>query len=1072
MAPAPVVVHAYGPIALERELVARLAADRERVRADPRLLAAPLVVVTPSDALREHVAGLAARAVGALVGVRFVTLARVAHEAVARAGVRHAHGADAAAIVVERAARAAFADRDERYGEAAVASVTDVLDAGLDVEHAEALRDALTDTAERAPLSGSARATASAIVRAALAARARLDELGIARTSDVYARAARALRDGTAPGCRALWIHGFNDATGVQADLLAAFAASVATTVLWDDAGSAPRYGSALRARFGIAASADRPSPTCDVDAYRARGADAEAREALRRVRRTLDRGVAPERVAIVARRIAPYAASLRTHAARLAIPISAEDARGPLALRGRRTRARLDLLADPRETSVERWLAAHETRARDELALLVGLRAMGASRLGALADLDVGAALGGRAALRLPRRVARASDDDAERDESEHDDDFESEPRDGTRDDARVLARAAVDDAVGRARACVAHASDPTAQVAPADHAARVERVLALLGARDGDVLARASRELAHELGDFDLDAHEFHAALARRVERDLGEPLGGNGGGVQVVDAASARRAAHDHVFVLGLNAGVFPAAAREDPLLSDEARVRIADVLPDLASKRARAEEESAIFAQILASAPAVTLSWLVADADDEVLAPSPLLDVGGVTAPERVRVVGGPIESDDGVPQPLVEHAELAARDGSSAEAEAVLALAVSDARTRHELLAPIAHDVATARSAAVAEFDRPPGRPEPLGPFFGAVGRARLGARTKREIAVTTLENVARCPWQAYLQRVLQLRPPLDPSTSAPRLDARATGSVAHALLADTAPVRDVALESVEEKVGAAPAWPRPEVAFAHALAHATRILREEGRYAPGLDALVAARALELVAAARRLDESEPSLLVLGAEVNAVVEAPGGRRLAFRADRAERADGRQRLTDWKSGKVFGDSARVATRVQHHLDAVRAGTQLQAYAYAIAAGGGRYVALHPRFTADDRRVFAVAPDDEGFAAAYERSLGVLFDAWDAGAFFPRLVDDDVHAENAACARCELAAACVRGDSGARLRFARLASRTDEPPPRTHEAHARSVLALSAQSDDAPTTTKRARKPKDAP
>ena len=88
MGASPTVVRAFGPMAVESELCARLRSERDRVRADPRLLSSPLVVVTPSDGLRVHLAGLAARTVGALAGVRFVTVSRLAHDILMRAGQR------------------------------------------------------------------------------------------------------------------------------------------------------------------------------------------------------------------------------------------------------------------------------------------------------------------------------------------------------------------------------------------------------------------------------------------------------------------------------------------------------------------------------------------------------------------------------------------------------------------------------------------------------------------------------------------------------------------------------------------------------------------------------------------------------------------------------------------------------------------------------------------------------------------------------------------------------------------------------------------------------------------------
>ncbi|MBL8862780.1 MAG: PD-(D/E)XK nuclease family protein [Planctomycetes bacterium] len=1068
MGAAPTIVRAHGPLALERELVRLLAAEREARRADPTLLAAPLVLVVPSDGLRVHVAGLAARAVGALAGLRFVTLAGLAHDVLARAGQPVPRGADAAAILLERAARSAFPGADERFVPAAVASITDLLDAGFEDGHLAAVLEALENGDEQAPLARAALETASAVARAAALVRSALDAQGLVRAADVPALAGRALR--AAPDSasfRAVWLHGFTDATGLQADFLAALADLRPTTVLWDDAASAPRYGSALRARFRIPLAPRRDAPATPPESFRARGAEAEAREALRRVRRLLDAGTTPERVALVARAIAPCAADLRVHARRLAVPISSDGARGPATKEARRLQARLEVLADPREVALDRWFAAQEQRPPDALALEIGLRSLGAGRLGDVADLDAAAALGGRSTLRLPLRVARERNDAAQRRDAQDEtreqpgpgeDSAADEPEEPAAGDgaSRWLPRAAIEAAIEAARAFAQHAVDARPEAPAAEHAQRLSGLLARLGAPAGDPLLDAVHALAADLGPaFRTTPAEFHAALARRASALVDTPLAGSGGGVQVLDAAAARARGFEHVFVLGLNAGVFPVAAHEDPLLSDEARARLAPLLPDLAPRRARTEEESAVFAQLLACAEHVTLSWLVADDEDELLSPSPLLDSAGLRQPEVVEVCASPTTPPAGerVAAPLHEHALCAAREGTREEAEGVLALALSAARAAHGLDPGPAARIAAARAAAARELDRAPGPPEPLGPFFGAAGAGRLEVRTRRELAVTTLENVARCPWQAFLGHVLGLKPPLDPLLDAPTLDARATGSVAHALLEETAPAQRVRLEDVEEQPGAPPAWPSDEVLRARAHDHAARILREEGRHAPGLDALVAARALELVASARRLDVEDGSLRVLAAEVDARWPLAAGRTLVFRADRAERADGRLRLVDWKSGRVFGDFAKPATRAKHAREGLRSGDHLQAFVYALAAGEGRYVALHPDFGSDDRRVFALTTDTEGLGADFEQALEQLLATWDAGAFFPRLEEHGGTRENVACAHCELTAACVRGDSGARLRFAALARRTEDPPAGTHEALVRGLLALRA-------------------
>src|SRR6202035_4146944 len=63
---------------------------------------------------------------------------------------------------------------------------------------------------------------------------------------------------------------------------------------------------------------------------------------------------------------------------------------------------------------------------------------------------------------------------------------------------------------------------------------------------------------------------------------------------------------------------------------------------------------------------------------------------------------------------------------------------------------------------------------------------------------------------------------------------------------------------------------------------------------------------------------------------------------------------------------------------------------------------------------------------------FHAAVQAALG----AWEAGAFFPRLVDPGGRAEPARCSWCTVAEACLRGDSGARGRLFEWTMAAKEP------------------------------------
>ena len=59
--------------------------------------------------------------------------------------------------------------------------------------------------------------------------------------------------------------------------------------------------------------------------------------------------------------------------------------------------------------------------------------------------------------------------------------------------------------------------------------------------------------------------------------------------------------------------------------------------------------------------------------------------------------------------------------------------------------------------------------------------------------------------------------------------------------------------------------------------------------------------------------------------------------------------------------------------------------------------------------------------------------------MLGAWDAGSFFPRVVDPAGRNEPVRCSYCAVAEACLRGDSGARNRLFAWAEKAREEPER---------------------------------
>ena len=72
------------------------------------------------------------------------------------------------------------------------------------------------------------------------------------------------------------------------------------------------------------------------VEVLHAPGLQAEVREVAERIRARIDAGAEPERIAVVARDLAPYALPLRRHFRRLGVPFSGLGVQGPPGPAGR----------------------------------------------------------------------------------------------------------------------------------------------------------------------------------------------------------------------------------------------------------------------------------------------------------------------------------------------------------------------------------------------------------------------------------------------------------------------------------------------------------------------------------------------------------------------------------------------------------------------------------------------------------------------------------------------------------------------------------------------------------------
>ncbi|MGH0028145.1 MAG: PD-(D/E)XK nuclease family protein [Myxococcota bacterium] len=955
----------------------------------PGVFERPLRVVVPSRSLRQHVsAAIAAHRGRAAVGLRVDTLGGLAFELLSRAGepvpdplLFGLHVRREARR--ERALAEALEDRVDGYA-AVAAAVDDLLDAGFEPAHADVLEEHLAEQG----IGRDAARRARALVRVAARVAARLAAPGApgdgpGHRSQWMVRAREALlRDPDRLPQRALFLYGFADATGVQADLVSALVERLGAT-LWLDAPpdpthrerrAGPRFGAAYRERFAgagePAGDASEPAGSTArgrVALLRAPTPAAEVRAVARRLRDRIDAGTPPERLAVVARDLSPFRTLLRGQLRRHGVPFSGADATGAATAERRRIEGLLRLVAPDASPSMETWLDV-----RDDLGPVARADLRSAChRRGAVRVEDVAPALGASGASRAAAALLAA-----------------------------LAARP------GRAPL--------------AEHADWLRGVVRVLGWRDATPgHAAVDAALGRLPAAPEVDAGEFASLLARGLEPAGWAPLGGVGGGVQVLTVMEARARCFDGVFVLGLQRGAFPRSVREDPLLPDAVRARLREVLPDLPIKRDGHDEERFLFAQLLCAGDEVTLCWSDTGFEGRPQPRSPLL--------ESVERAG--LAAETGVAPPLHAPEPVGAR------------LPVGDHLLQGGLYAPrsgfgealaraVGEPEAAARLAVLQEIDPRDGRREELGPYFGFVGDVGADEVRGGPLYVTRLEAVARCPWQAFLTRVLRLAPVPDAAGDLPAAaDARLLGNVVHGVLERIVdrPLEDPAELSRDARPVA---WPDPATLDDWLLDSAREAMRDDAIALPGYARVLAERARPLVERARLLDWTPEPPRVVATEAHGVArvtDANGrSREILFKADRVDRVGQDLVFVDYKTGKSDANQKTPARRLEAFRQAVAAGRLLQAGVYARSVPGsrGRYLFLSDKVNDEARLLEADASLDPTFDA----TLATLLEVWDRGSFLPRLRQADRDEEPGSCRFCEVRDACLRGDSGARRRVER--------------------------------------------
>ncbi len=1057
------MIASRGARAAESQLLEELCALARAGAANPAALREPVLVVAASRSLREHLtARLVERCGRAVAGIAIQTLGGLVASILSRAGETRAFERALFPPLVRQLARQEASLRESLDGldrgyAAVVGEVSDLLDAGLEAAHADALIESIGEAA-RGPLAR----RAAAVVRVAARVSERLEALGVGHDSARLRRARELLEADPERALRARAVHvfGFADATGLQMDLIEALLRHRGACVHLDvppdpddparpDPGVAfsDRFGARMRGAPGVESLERSEVPARpEIQVLSAPGLDAEVRGVANRVRDALDAGVRPERIGVVARNLELYRGALRVQFGRLGIPLSGVDPRAALAPATRRRMLALQalLLAGPR-ASVDLWLdlldalpasapGARALCAAERSDLRVAFHASGAGRL---ADAARWQARPGAARARLPRRGLSIDGAGAP-----------TAPR-------RELPPGRLAAAASAARLASEHLADWPDRAALSEHLDALRRLAMehlAWSADDAAGAALLALIAAADSPEFELEREDFWLYLGARTERALALPIGGEGGGVAVLSVEQARARTFERLFLIGANRGVFPRAIAEDPVLPDGLRRRMRAVLPDLPVKREGYDEERFLFAQLLSASPTVFVSHTALDEDGRSCSPSSLLE--RLRASSRVDLPGfwQPAACDDSPPlRTACEHAQIAGLYGARAQFARALRIAVEEqsASDPDALEVPGASGAearTAARIAVLEEWESRGDRRLALGPYCGFLGSIVDAADPRRApLYVTGVEQIARCAWQAFLGRLLRVEPLPDALAELPAAEVQIVGNLVHGALHEIV-VEQLASRagSLDEVAARAPQpipWPERDRLSDLLTRRARALLRDEGIATPGFERVLVDRARDCVALARELDwPAEGSDVgALGTEVEGAVAFRGHdgapRELRFRADRVDRAAGVLRCIDYKTGKAVSAAKKPDSRRSHLLQAVARGIALQACAYsrggARIAGDhsarGRYLYLGAG-TPEYARIAEVASEDAEFSDALERAVAVVFEAVERGSLTPRLFDASNDREPQRCRDCALKVACLRGDSGSRDRLER--------------------------------------------
>ena len=513
-----------------------------------------------------------------------------------------------------------------------------------------------------------------------------------------------------------------------------------------------------------------------------------------------------------------------------------------------------------------------------------------------------------------------------------------------------------------------------------------------------------------------------EFLETFEEKLRRAVlsGPPLNG---GVRVLDAMDARGESFRHLFLIGLEEGLFPRQVREDPLLSDPLRRALQDpagywIRPKLDGY----EEERLLFCLLVGSA-SEGLTCVHSRSNEEGRPRVPSLYLR-----ELCRAAGIDFQASiRSVPrQPL---AKLRAEAPENLSPKEISLLMFRGGEDPGAYLAALGREAEPARGCLDRLCDLN-GRGE-AGPLDGLVGRpSEYLARMKiRGLSPTAVDTYARCPFRFFAGRLLNLEQADEP-TERGELSPWVRGQLYHGVL-----------QRFHEELRRTRYWERPDPkdAWRAALTGAEdEIFSERAGRAFGLYPVLwesarrkMSRHLERFAAwdVREVRESGLIPFLLESELSA--EAAGV-SLRGRPDRVDLGrEGELRVIDYKSTwprsgpallkKVLEMKAHqppLYLELAGRLPGVESPRALGAFFY-ILEGEGK-AAVQSFTAAEWSRV----------RETYLDRLGELVRQIEAGRFF--IAPDE--ARGGACEYCRFDAVCRKAHAPSRRRAADSALRRE--------------------------------------